>query len=62
MRKSKRKEQLEKTAPKEIRETDNVYLLIVVIVLLTFILCCLFQIPFDLVAFLLSLVVFFAIR
>lgn len=31
MRKSKRKEQLEKTAPKEIRETDNVYLLIVVI-------------------------------
>lgn len=29
---------------------------------LTFILCCLFQIPFDLVAFLLSLVVFFAIR
>ena len=62
MRKSKRKEQLEKTAPKEIRDTDNVYLLIAGIILITAILCCLFHVPFDLVAFLISLLVLFATR
>lgn len=62
MRKSKRKEQLEKTAPNEIRDTDNVYRLIAGIILITIILCCLFHVPFDLVAFLISLLVLFATR